>query len=256
MSAYGAPVLSCIDTVKRRERNESYKKRCRAEEDSSMNSVVLRSSSSVCNSSRSKSTLYQIEIVEECEQQVKVHYTGYSKHYDEWIRRSQIGYKPVLLPSRPIESLELQNMSMLACSIKRKLVPGKREDPKVRIQVPFDTSSMELLKQQAVPLTLNNHRGHQGYGIKAYKDLDELLGEQWHLRVANINGDFSYAVLKTIQFHAFHPKPLLDFTPSVCTHQDDPELSLTPFYTEQQLELSFNFVRMDGNRRDLINSLS
>lgn len=89
---------------------------------------------------------------------------------------------------------------MLACSIKRKLVPGKREDPKVRIQLLFDRSSMELLKQEAVPLT--SHRGHQGYGIKTYKDLNELLGKQWHLRVANINGDFSYAMLQTIQFHA------------------------------------------------------
>ena len=104
---------------------------------------------------------------------------------------------------------------------------------------------------------MTSHHGRQGYGIKAYKDLNELLGDQWHLRVANINGDFSYAVLQTIQFHAFYPKLLLDFTPSLlCAHQSDPELSLTPYYTEQQLELSFNFVRMDGNRRDLISSLS
>ena len=90
------------------------------------------------------------------------------------------------------------------------------------------------------------------------KDLNELLGEQWHLRVANANGDYSYAMLQTIQFHAFYPKPLLDFTPSLSCTQDDPELSLqlTPFYTEQQLELCFNFVRIDSNRRDLINSLS
>ena len=241
-------VLSCIDTVKTRERIESFKKRA---EEGSGNSVVFRPRPN----SLSKSTLYPIQIIEESEQQVKVHYTGFSDCYDEWIRRSQIGYKPVSLPVCRVESLELQNLSMLACSIKQKLVPGKTEDPKVRIQLPFDRSSMELLKQQAVPLT--SHRGHQGYGIKAYKDLNELLGEQWHLGVANINGDFSYAMLQTIQFHVFYPKPLFDFTPCLLrTRQDDPELSLTPYYTEQQLELSFNFVRMDGNRRDLMNLLS
>ena len=106
-----------------------------------------------------------------------------------------------------VESLQLRNLSMLACCIKQKLVPAKTEDPQVRTQVPFNNNSRELLKQHIVLLT-TKHRGYEGYGIKDYKDLNELLGDQWHIRVVNVNGDFSYAMLQTIQFHAFYPKPL------------------------------------------------
>ena len=54
--------------------------------------------------------------------------------------------------------------------------------------------------------------GHQAYGIKNYKDLDELFGEQWHVRIVNVNGDFSCALLNTIQFYTMQPKPILDFS--------------------------------------------
>ena len=145
-----AHVLSCIDTVKTHKRNESLKKK--AEKDNS--SVELRT-----RLLTSKSTVFSIEIIEESEQQAKVHYIGHS--YDEWIRKSQIGYKPVSLQEHHVESLETLNLSMLACSIK-KLIPGKREDLKVRIQLPFDRNSLELLKEQGVPLT--KHHGHQSYG--------------------------------------------------------------------------------------------
>jgi len=200
--------------------------------------------------------LYPIEIIEETDQQVKIHYTGYSGHYDEWICKSQIGYKPVPLP-RCLESLQSHNLSILACCIKQKLIPSRKmEDPKVRIQLAFDNNSVELLKQQAVLLTTQCH-GHQSYGIKEYKDLNELLGEQWYLRVANVNGDFSYAILQTIQFRVFYPKPLLDFTPSlVSTLQGGIKLSFAPYYAQQPMVLSLNFVRMDGNRKDLVNLIS
>ncbi len=33
------------------------------------------------------------------------------------------------------------------------------------------------------------------YSISHYNDQDKLLGNQWHMRMLNINGDFSYAIL-------------------------------------------------------------
>ena len=39
------------------------------------------------------------------------------------------------------------------------------------------------------------------YSISHYNDLDELLGNQWHMRVLNINGDYFYAILGTVSFH-------------------------------------------------------
>jgi len=115
------------------------------------------------------------------------------------------------------------------------------EDPKVRIQLAFNNNSVELLKQQAVLLTTQCH-SHQSYGIKEYKDLNELLGEQWYLRVANVNGDFSYAILQTIQIHVFYPKPLLDFTPSlVSTLQGGIKLSFVTGFAKRGLPHTSNF---------------
>ena len=56
---------------------------------------------------------------------VKIHYTGYSQHYDEWIRKSQIGCMPVLLPHEGrLHDVELQlnNLSILASCIKQKFI--------------------------------------------------------------------------------------------------------------------------------------
>ena len=92
-----------------------------------------------------------------------------------------------------------------------------------------------------------------------YEDLDELFGEQWHLRIVNINGDFSCALLKTIQFYATCPKPILDFSINT-THaksllQGD-ELTLTPYFTAQQPAVVFQFVKKDGGKCQLINLLT
>ena len=116
----------------------------------------------------------------------------------------------------PLSSQELNlqshNFASLACCIKQNYSSeSKQEDPKVRIQIPFDNISFNLLKRNGVLLDMQVN-GHQVYGIKEYEDLDELFGEQWHLRIVNINGDFSCALLKTIQFYATCPKPILDFS--------------------------------------------
>ncbi len=96
------------------------------------------------------------------------------------------------------------------------------------------------------------YRGHHVYTIANYKDLDDLLGEQWHMRVANVFGDFSYAILTTIRFYLTRPRPLLDFKVS---EGSAGELEFVPVYTEQQMALVFQFVRGDGNKRKLTDFL-
>ena len=98
-------------------------------------------------------------------------------------------------------------------------------------------------------------RGSQVYGIQQYEDLDLLLGEQWHLRVVNINGDFSCALLKTVQFYAMHPKSILDFSVDV-SQATSSGLTLTPYFIKQQPTLIFQFVRKDMNKCQLINLLT
>ena len=54
------------------------------------------------------------------------------------------------------------------------------EDPRIQLQTPFSNDSFNLMKRKGMVLE-RRIRGSQVYGIQQYEDLDELLGEQWHL---------------------------------------------------------------------------
>ena len=49
------------------------------------------------------------------------------------------------------------------------------------------------------------------YTIDHYNDLDELLGKQWHMRVLNVNEDFSSIILGTVSFHLTRGRPLSEY---------------------------------------------
>ena len=90
--------------------------------------------------------LWDIEVIKESGLKTKIHYEGYSQRHDEWIRKSQIVYKPTAA-SIPTKQLSLH--SVLACTIKQKLVLSRKyDDPAVRLQLPFDTKTFVLLQQQ------------------------------------------------------------------------------------------------------------
>ena len=44
-------------------------------------------------------------------------------------------------------------------------------------------------------------RGVQHYTIKHYQDLNPILGKNWHFRVLNVNADYGYVVLETVDFY-------------------------------------------------------
>ena len=88
--------------------------------------------------------LYPIEITEEVEERVKVHYIGYDTKYDEWRSRDEIVQPgsndsseksvPIQLDYRPFDFHKA-----LAYSIKAALKCSMRgRDPDVRIELPFD----------------------------------------------------------------------------------------------------------------------
>ena len=163
----------------------------------------------------------------------------------------QVKYLPKTGMRRPPKDLPEYHFSVLDCSIKQKLVPSRKlEDTLVRIHIHFTTGAFNLLKEAGKFQGVS--RGHQTYTVSQYSNLDHLLGEQWHLRVSNINGDFSMAILKTVRFYIMEPKPLLDFN-AIKTSTGD--LSLDPFYIHQQLSLVFQFVRQDGSKVQLLEFL-
>lgn len=244
--------LSCLDSVKTNPRNRPPSRRLRESSDDDESTSTTRPGIRPSRRSNSTRRLYNIQVIEEEQYQVKIHYVGYSPKYDEWIRRSQIKY----VPSRSItqqepDSISEHHFSVLACRIKQKLVPSRKtEDPLVKVQIPFKKSAFMVLKNAGK--SLGNSRGHHIYTISQYDNLNDLLGDQWHIRIANSNGDFSVAMLETIRFYLMEPKPLLDFN---ATKTSTGELSLIPVYTQQQLSLVFQFVRQDGNKRKLLELL-
>ena len=84
-------------------------------------------------------------------------------------------------------------------------------------------------------------RGHEVYGIKAYKDLIPLFGENWHIRIKNKQLDFCYASLETTEFYIRKRAPVQEFTLS-----GEAITSVRGGHVH-----TFKFVRMDGVRRHL-----
>ena len=157
--------LQCIDSIKnRRTRLPSAK------------FVEASATSSQCDGSLStrkprskKNQLYEIEVVDEEGSKVKVHYSGYSKEYDEWKLKSEIQY---IKPCFDQDDDDFSPLTELARAIKRKLLPSRSGDPEVRVQVPCDLASFQTLKELGIPPTGDNARGGANslhYTIRDYK---------------------------------------------------------------------------------------
>ena len=58
--------------------------------------------------------------------------------------------------------------------------------------------------------------GVQYYGIDEYRDLNNLLGNNWHVRGLNSHGDYGYAIKNTVQFYVKKYRPLTEYIPSSC----------------------------------------
>ena len=97
--------LSCLDTVKNRERSTSV----------SYHDVPLPRKERV-----NTNKLYEIEVIEEDleSDKVKIHYVGFSNKYDEWRCRDEI----VICPPKTTSCAPRPNFffSILACAIKKE----------------------------------------------------------------------------------------------------------------------------------------
>ena len=90
--------------------------------------------------------------------------------------------------------------------------------------------------------------GGATYTISHYNDLEELLGNHWHVRVLNVNGDFSYAILGTISFHLTKGRPIKEYE---VVRNEDGTYNFQEVFLEQNSFLVFNFVRGDGTKSEL-----
>ena len=114
-----------------------------------------------------RNKFYEVEIVEEKGALVKVHYTGYSSNYDEWKPKDEV----VLNKPNFHESTEQEwsPVTELACSIKKRLLPSRSDDPEVRIQIPCDCATFRLLQSKGVPVvSARAGSSQEKYTISSY----------------------------------------------------------------------------------------
>ena len=94
--------------------------------------------------------------------------------------------------------------------IKSSLTSKRKLNPKVRVDMPFD-EKMFCQRLQCKRTESRTVREVTYYTISTYKDLDELLGHNWHYREINSAGDFCYVVLETVKYHLYRCKPLIQY---------------------------------------------
>ena len=179
--------------------------------------------------------LFAVEIVEEEENRVKIHYTGYSSKHDEWRDKEDI-VEPTVASSEAGRYKLLDIHEILAYAIKSSLVSGRDGDPAARVEVPFD----RLIFQGGLKLAgklVKVVRGEEHYGITQHKDLTPYLGEKWLIRGINAHLDFCAVLAETVTYYLHKKAPINDFLSSE---------TISGGYV-----LIFKFVRFDGVKDQL-----
>ena len=143
--------------------------------------------------------LYPVEIVERADDKcVKVHYVGYEDVFDEWKDEDKLeelvqeisSSSPAAKKSKmPVEVLEPFSLyKELSFHIKRSLSCNRKGSPLIKITMAFDVLLFNGgLKAAGAPRKIV--KGVQHYKIQHYKDLNGVLGNNWHYQAINSNGD-------------------------------------------------------------------
>ena len=182
---------------------------------------------------------YPVSIVDRNGTSVLVHYVGYDSNFDEWQEEDDV----VDMPSPCSITNESYDLHQdLAMKIKSTLTGKRKSNPIVRVDMTFDkqTFCKGLQCKGTVSRTV---KGIVYYKISSYKELDELLGHNWHYRGINGAGDFCYVILNTVEYHLYQRKPLIQYVPD---EGGKPLQTKTP----QGYALVFTFVRGDGIAAD------
>ena len=172
---------------------------------------------------------------------------GFSEEFDEW-RNYECGrdYFPFVrlekmcLPNgRSMEDRKNIFHGQLYRAIKQKLWSGRRDDPKVRIEMNVDP---DVFSTGLGQVTLNtSQRGKDIYSATDNRLLDSVLGSKWDERIMNSCGDFACGE-KYCSILDNKVKPRYKNTNILVASMSNARLRML-------ICLSFSFVRGDGNRR-------
>lgn len=172
----------------------------------------------------SRDRLYPIEVVEtDGDDRVKVHYVGYSDIYNGWKDKAELEDFTPATSSTTAESSDISSTSYqpysfhqyLMFRVKKSITCSRIASPKVVIIMPIDVLLFNGgLKMAGKPT--KKVGGVQYYGVDKYRDLNHLLGNNWHVRGLNSHGDYGYAIKNTVQFYIRKYRPLTEYIPSSC----------------------------------------
>ena len=141
---------------------------------------------------------------------VKLHYVRYSSDWDEWRYEEELESQEEtdLCTSsvKPYQSYSVYNA--LRVKVKLALNCGHKVSPIVKLSMPFD-----VIQFNVVGLPSKNVHGVQHYKINHYKDLDPVLGSYRHFRGLNVNGDYGYVLLDTVDFSLREARSLVEYMP-------------------------------------------
>ena len=194
--------------------------------------------------------LYPVEVVERNGSRVRIHYVGYDNSTDEWRELTDLvstnstsrgtngdnTYNSSTISNTIIQPYNLYNE--LRVKIKQALVCSRKQSPVVTIDMGFDYLLFKGgLQAAGIPKRLVC--GNQRYKLQSYRDVDSLLGQNWHYRGINRSGDYAFVVLHTIEYYIHRRRSITEYYPS--------DSSPTLHTIDTGYSLKFSFVRGYGN---------
>ena len=107
------------------------------------------------------------------------------------------------------------------CTMVCRAVKGS---PSITIDMGFDYLLFKDGLQTVGVVKQNTHARNMRYKLRSYKDLDPLLGQNWHYRGANVNGDYAFVILSSVEYYITKRRKLIEYHPSQLATQSTPVL--------------------------------
>jgi len=125
-----------------------------------------------------------------------------SVDFDKWKEEELEEFNEDQLELPPSDSIIVEPFSLykeLDVRIKKGLLCSRAASPMKKVVMPFDFLLFNGGIKEA-GIASKKIGGVQHYKIRHYRDLDVLLGKNWHVRGINSNGDYGFVVCDTVDF--------------------------------------------------------
>ena len=174
------------------------------------------------------------QITDERATECRIHYIGYPKKWDRWVKKSEIvlqDHHQVL--DSTVDSRASEVCRKLQIGIKQKLNSSRKDDPKVVLHLDCDCDAFYQLfgRQQKSSATKRIRI--------ANAVLNDLFEEGWDTRCLNKEGDYCFVTDNTVELSLSKHHPLLEYVKGWDQELHEHRIHRGHF-------LTFSFVRGDS----------